>query len=182
MKERLTHQIIEKSKSMGGCDDPELYRPVKEPTYCDKGDHRERSIFHQPQHKEHFKKVENPYWHFITKFLLFNYVRETGTPTPSGVKDKSVKPFFWCQVMLGKATLVAWYQKGGFFMTYYNNWEPSNNTMVFTTMDGKPAIRCIECGHTTNNPMHVKLFYCSFCRQYHGKMMRKKAELLANRR
>lgn len=59
MKERLSKQIIEQSQQMGGCDNPELFREIKEPTYCDKGDHKARSLFHQPQHKEHFKKVEN---------------------------------------------------------------------------------------------------------------------------
>lgn len=54
--------------------------------------------------------------------------------------------------------------------------------MVFTTINGKPAIRCLECGHITDIPAYVHLFYCPICRQFHGKMMRKKAELLANRR
>jgi hypothetical protein len=57
MKERLANCQLKQAEAYGGTDDPVEFRPEKLPTYCDKGDHRERSIYHSPQHLEHWKKV-----------------------------------------------------------------------------------------------------------------------------
>ena len=35
-----------------------IYDLVVRENYCDKGSHRESSLFHQPNHRNHWKKVE----------------------------------------------------------------------------------------------------------------------------
>jgi hypothetical protein len=56
--ERLKIADIKLSEQFGGYEDPADYKETREPTYCDKGDHKQRSIYHQPQHLDHFKKLE----------------------------------------------------------------------------------------------------------------------------
>jgi hypothetical protein len=41
----------------GGSEVEELYIRREEPNYCDKGGHMERSIFNNPKHLEHWKKI-----------------------------------------------------------------------------------------------------------------------------
>lgn len=51
---------MEKAEDLGGeeiCSRDEYTRRDTVP-YCDKGGHKERSIFHQPNHEKHWKKVE----------------------------------------------------------------------------------------------------------------------------
>jgi hypothetical protein len=51
---KLTKQQQQQAESLGGQDVrlPE----TREPTYCDKGGHKERSIANSPQRREHRKK------------------------------------------------------------------------------------------------------------------------------
>lgn len=43
-------------------EDFSIYEKPDTQNYCDKGGHRERSIAHAPQHREHWKKVERREW------------------------------------------------------------------------------------------------------------------------
>lgn len=54
--ERLNRQEILESENYGGYEDPRKYRKKPDQQYCDKGDHKQRSICHQPNHINHWKK------------------------------------------------------------------------------------------------------------------------------
>lgn len=43
---------------LGGAEDFREYEQSDCVPYCDKGNHRESSLFHAPQHREHWKKEE----------------------------------------------------------------------------------------------------------------------------
>ena len=46
------------AEAVGGEDNMRDFIKLRDPTYCDKGGHRERSIANSPQHREHWKKEE----------------------------------------------------------------------------------------------------------------------------
>lgn len=58
MRERLTRRTRTEGEAYGGSEPPELY--VRQPGthYSEKPQHREMSLFHQPQHAEHWKKQD----------------------------------------------------------------------------------------------------------------------------
>lgn len=58
--ERFTPRDIEEALKLGGSDIDEWqeYEVDDLVPYCDKGGHRERSVANQPQHNNHWKKVE----------------------------------------------------------------------------------------------------------------------------
>ena len=55
-KERLTNVQLEEARKFGGADKASEFVREALPTYADKGGHKERSLFHQPRHKEHWRK------------------------------------------------------------------------------------------------------------------------------
>lgn len=54
LKKELSHRDEYEAEKYGGADTPERKDPY--PPYCDKPDHALRSLYHAPQHKEHWKK------------------------------------------------------------------------------------------------------------------------------
>jgi hypothetical protein len=44
------------AEAVGGEDNRRDFIKLRDPTYCDKGGHRERSIAVSPRHREHWKK------------------------------------------------------------------------------------------------------------------------------
>lgn len=54
---RLTLHDIQQAQQYGGADLEDYDSPDQLP-YCDKGQHKLSSLFHAPQHQEHWKKVE----------------------------------------------------------------------------------------------------------------------------
>jgi hypothetical protein len=50
----------ERSQDCGGCDDDfNLFNQQDTTPYFDKGDHKERSRYNQPNHEDHWKKEEH---------------------------------------------------------------------------------------------------------------------------
>lgn len=57
---QITRNEIKRAAQFGGVDsDWQEYIAQQENNYCDKGEHKLRSIYHAPQHLEHWRKVEN---------------------------------------------------------------------------------------------------------------------------
>lgn len=46
------------AQNLGGAEDFSVYRRPDTVPYCDKGNHKESSLYHAPQHRDHWKKVE----------------------------------------------------------------------------------------------------------------------------
>ena len=55
MCERKTIQQKNECNAGQGCC---VYRKPDTVPYCDKGNHKESSLYHAPQHRKHWKKVE----------------------------------------------------------------------------------------------------------------------------
>ena len=50
------------TEDVGGTDIQDWYEyKERDPNYCDKGGHRQRSEANQSQHRDHFKKEHNQY-------------------------------------------------------------------------------------------------------------------------
>lgn len=45
-------------QELGGSEDFSVYQVRDTVPYCDKGSHRESSLYHAPQHRDHWKKEE----------------------------------------------------------------------------------------------------------------------------
>lgn len=54
----IPKKIAQESEDLGGMDTDDS-EDLQEKTSCDKGSHRERSLFNQPNHSKHWKKEEH---------------------------------------------------------------------------------------------------------------------------
>jgi len=54
LRKELSNHDKQEAEFYGGSDPFEKEEPY--PSYCDKTDHALRSLYHAPQHKEHWKK------------------------------------------------------------------------------------------------------------------------------
>lgn len=46
------------AESLGFCQEDLATEDNRQPNYCDKGGHKERSIYHAPQHAKHWAKEQ----------------------------------------------------------------------------------------------------------------------------